>query len=238
MLKIRIFFLYVFIIVTSNGYSQIIKPNKYSDTIKIACIGNSITYGYNIKDREEDSYPARLEKLLGVGYKVNNYGISARTLLSKGDLPYIKEQAFKDALNFQPDVVIIMLGTNDTKPRNWIYKDDFIKDYSNLITAFDTLASKPKIVLCQVVPAFPDRWGINDSTITAELNPMIQEVARMHRLPCIDLHSPFVNKAKLFPDRIHPNEEGADLMARILLEALIVKKKKRQYMMSSYGNNK
>lgn len=229
------FIILIFLAFVNKNYCQIIKPNKYSDTIKIACIGNSITYGYGIDNREKNSYPARLKELLGKKFKVNNYGISSRTLLSKGNLPFVKEQAFIDALNFQPDVVIIMLGTNDIKPRNWIHKDEFTRDYSNLITAFDTLATNPKIIPCQVVPVFPERWGISDSTITAELNPMIQEVAKKHKLKCIDLHTPFVKKSKLFPDQIHPNKEGADLMARIIFEALFVKKKKRQYMTSSYG---
>jgi lysophospholipase L1-like esterase len=219
-----------------NG--QIIKPKKHEYPIRIACIGNSITYGYGIKNREVNSYPAQLGKLLGENYRVENFGISGRTLLSLGDKPYIKEKAFSDAMTFRPNIVIIMLGTNDTKPRNWKHKDNFTEDYKNLVTAFDTLPSKPTIVLCQLVPAFPERWGINDSIIVEEVNPMIVKLSKELKLSCIDLHTPFENKAQMFPDLIHPNNKGANLMAWIIYEALTVKKKNRQYKLSSYGKKK
>lgn len=90
-----------------------------STPIKVACVGDSITFGAGIKNREKDSYPAQLQAMLGSGFKVGNFGISARTLLKKGDRPYWKEQIYRDALAFQPDYVIIKLGTNDIKPKNW-----------------------------------------------------------------------------------------------------------------------
>lgn len=224
---------------TGNIYAQIIKPKKYNETIRIACVGNSITYGYELKDREHNSYPAKLEKLLGNDYEVRNYGISARTLLKKGDLPYTNEQIFQDALDFNPHVVIIMLGTNDTKPHNWVHKEEFKTDYKSLVTAFDTLETKPKVVICQLVPAFPDRWGISDSTIVNEVNPLVVEIGKDLKVPVVNMYKPFKNKANLFPDRIHPNIQGADLMARIIYENLMFKKKERKYVLSSsYGSSR
>ena len=88
-------------------------------TIKVACVGNSITYGSGIKDRANHSYPSVLGRLLGSKYEVQNFGFSARTLLNKGDHPYMKETLFQKALNYQPDIVVIKLGTNDSKPINW-----------------------------------------------------------------------------------------------------------------------
>ncbi len=225
--------------IVTNIQAQIIRPKKYDETIRIACVGNSITYGYELEDRDHNSYPAKLGKFLGKDFEVRNYGYSARTLLKKGDLPWTNEQMFKDALHFKPHVVIIMLGTNDTKPHNWVHKEDFKSDYKALVTAFDTLETHPKIVICELVPAFPDRWGINDSTIVNEVNPLIVEIGKELRIPVIDMYTPFKNKAALFPDRIHPNIEGADLMARIIYEYLVFKKKDRKYVLSSsYGSSK
>lgn len=230
------FILILFFVSTHHvSYGQVIKPKKYEYPIRIACVGNSITYGYGIQNREQNSYPARLGQILGEIYEVKNFGVSGRTLLSKGDRPYMKEKAFKDVITYKPNIIIIMLGTNDTKPQNWQHKEDFIPDYKNLVHSFDTLSSKPIIVLCQLVPAFPEHWGINDSTITHEVNPMIVELSKELRLNCIDLHTPFENKPQMFPDQVHPNKEGANLMAWILYEALTVKRKNRQYMVSSYG---
>lgn len=237
-MKLNLILTYFLLSGTVFIHGQIIKPKKYEYPIRIACIGNSITYGYDIEDREINSYPAQLEKLLGENYTVKNFGYSGRTLLSNGDKPYINEKVFTDALQFEPNIVIIMLGTNDTKPRNWKYKENFKEDYINLVTAFDTLSSKPQVVLCQLVPAFPKRWGISDSVIVNEVNPIIVQLSKELKLPCIDLHTPFENKAQMFPDLIHPNNKGANLMAWIIYEALTVKKKNRQYKISSYGTKK
>ena len=93
-------------------------PHK--DAIRVACIGNSITYGARIKNRDRDSYPAVLSRMLGEAYWVKNFGVSARTLLNKGDNPYMNEKAYQDALAFNPNIVVIKLGTNDSKSFNWL----------------------------------------------------------------------------------------------------------------------
>lgn len=95
-----------------------------SEPIRVACIGNSITYGAFIPNREMNCYPAQLQAYLGDGYEVKNFGASGRTILSKGDYPYSETDTYKASLEYQPDIVLIKLGTNDTKPQNWKYKND------------------------------------------------------------------------------------------------------------------
>jgi lysophospholipase L1-like esterase len=195
--------------------------------IKVACIGNSITFGAGIKKREKNAYPPQLGKMLGKGYEVRNYGFSGRTLLSKGDYPYMAEKMFFEAINWKPEMVIIMLGTNDSKPQNWKFKAEFEADYNKLITAFDTLSSKPKIYLVKVVPVFKTRWGINDSVVRKELNPLIEKIAKENKLPLINLYAPLLGKGSLFPDDIHPNTEGSALMAKIIYDAISGEPEKR-----------
>ena len=83
-------------------------------TLRVACVGDSITYGSGIKDRHHDSYPAVLGRWLGPGWDVRNFGVSGATLLKKGDLPYFKQKNHEAAVAFTPDIVVIMLGTNDS----------------------------------------------------------------------------------------------------------------------------
>jgi lysophospholipase L1-like esterase len=194
--------------------------------IKVACVGNSITYGATIKDRQHYSYPAQLDSLLGEGWDVQNFGVSGSTLLKNGDRPYWKQKAFTDAKDFNPDVVIIKLGTNDTKPYNWTHKDEFIGDYTAMINEFKALPSKPYIFVCLPVPAYPDRWGISDSTITVGVIPMVKKVAKKNKVKLIDLHEPLGNHANWFPDKIHPNAEGAGEMAKVIKAELLKNKKK------------
>ena len=118
-------------------------PENYDETIRVACIGDSITYGAGIKDREHNHYPAQLGRLLGPRWDCRNFGVSGDTLLRRGDMPYWDESAYREALGFDPHVVIIKLGTNDSKPQNWKYADAFEQDYKDLIRSFAALPSSP-----------------------------------------------------------------------------------------------
>lgn len=218
-MKTRFLKLFVFLL-----FISFLAAAQNNQPVKVACIGNSITYGAGIKDRIRDSYPAQLARLFGPGYKVRNFGYSGRTLLNRGDHPYMSEDKFFNAVKWQPDIVIIKLGTNDSKPQNWKYKDDFEKDYNKLITAFDTLPTHPKIYLVLPVPAFEVQWGINDKVIKNEVIPMTRAVASRHGLDVIDLYTPFLGKGTLFPDTIHPGAEGSGKMAEIIYEHITGKK--------------
>lgn len=182
-------------------------PRK--DAVRVACIGNSITFGAGIKNRSRDSYPSVLARMLGDNYWVKNFGVSARTMLNKGDHPYMNEPAYKNALAFNPNIVVIKLGTNDSKSFNWKYKADFMKDAQNMINAFKGLPSQPKIYLCYPSKAYLTGDGINDDIISKEIIPMIKKLAKKNDLSVIDLHTAMDGMPELFPDRIHPNEKGA-----------------------------
>ncbi len=188
--------------------------------IKVACVGNSITFGAGIKDRENHTYPVMLGRMLGTEYEVKNFGFSARTLLNKGDRPYMKETMFQDALNYLPDVVVIKLGTNDTKPENWRFKKDYPIDMETMVNAFRSLSSHPKVYLCYPAKAYAVQWGINDSIIVNEVIPMIDQIAKKMGLTVIDLHTPTEGMKELFPDNIHPNPKGAAVLAREVYKAI------------------
>ena len=68
--------------------------------VKVACVGDSITFGAGVKNRQQLCYPAQLGKLLGDEYHVENFGISARTMLAKGNYPYTNEKVYKKSLKF------------------------------------------------------------------------------------------------------------------------------------------
>ncbi|WDE99386.1 glycoside hydrolase N-terminal domain-containing protein [Lentisphaera profundi] len=182
------------------------------EKIKVACVGDSITFGAGIAQRELNSYPAQLAKSLGDKWEVKNFGLNGRTLLTRGDAPYVNSAPYKAALAFQPNVVIIKLGTNDSKPQNWRQKNSFINDYTQMVNSFRQLDSKPTIYLCKAVPVFPEQWGIKDSVVQYEVNPRVAHVAKKMGLPLIDLYTPLKKHPELFPDKVHPNAAGAKVM--------------------------
>lgn len=193
------------------------------EPVRVACVGDSITYGHGIKDRLHDAYPGVLSTMLGEKYDVRNFGVSGTTTMMGTDMPYMNEQAYKDALAFNPQIVTIKLGTNDSKPYNWDGNDHFKKDLKTLIESFRALPAKPQIWLCLPVPAYGHAWSINDSIIYNGVIPFIKEVAQEENLPLIDLNTPFQGKRQYFPDTIHPNEEGEKMIAEIIFEKVFKK---------------
>ncbi len=194
-------------------------PKK--DAVRVACIGNSITDGFGIDMATQRGYPAQLQQLLGDGYHVKNFGVSGRTMLNKGDLPYQNELAWRDALAFRPDIVIIKLGTNDSKPENWQYNKGFKDDLQQMVDALQANKNNPRILLCTPIPAFKPTWNINDSVIVHGITPVINKVAKKNKLQVIDLHTLYANDGdKMIDDGIHPDAKGARRMAEIIAEQL------------------
>ena len=185
----------------------------------VACVGDSITYGSGISNRDRDSYPAQLNRMLQKfdnQWQTRNFGVSGATLLRNADKPYVQQSAYNQVLAAEPDAVIIKLGTNDSKPHNWVHKEDFISDYIFLIDSFAELPSKPKIWICNPVPAFNSNFGISDTVIKEEIMPLVSQIAELRDVEVIDLYTALRDAVALFPDGIHPNADGARLIAQAI----------------------
>jgi len=193
--------------------------------IKVACIGASITYGAHIENREQNCYPAQLQKMLGGAYAVTNYGVSGTTLLHKGDRPYWATKQYQQALTDNPDIVIIDLGGNDAKLINRSHLAYFENDYRDLIKTFAALPSHPRIVLLLAMASFvKDSTNIYDPVIVTRINPLIQRVAYNEHAEVLDMHSLFIDQEALMPDKIHPNKDGATIMAKTVCSNLLQKR--------------
>ncbi len=190
-----------------------------SGKIKIACVGDSITEGYGLACQSKNSYPVVLGQLLGSDYIVQNCGRSATTLQKQGDFPYWICKEFSNTFALEPDIIVIKLGTNDTKPHNWNAKR-FTADYQALIDTFLTIPSNPQIFVCTPAPVVAPQWGINDSTIVSSIIPILDSIARVNHLPIIDIHSGLANQLYNITDSVHPNEAGVATMAQIVATAI------------------
>ena len=191
--------------------------------IKVACVGNSVTWGMTIIDREKNCYPAQLQKMLGDKYEVRNFGHSGTTLLQHGHRPYVDQQEYQDALNFKADLVIIHLGLNDTDPRNWPeYSEEFNADYIRLIDSFRQANPKAKIWICLMTPIFERHPRFESGTRDwyAQIQKHIRQVATATRVPLIDLNTLLYSRPDLLADAIHPNAEGAKIIAETVYGAL------------------
>ena len=184
-------------------------PNK----IHVACVGDSITAG--------SLYPKDLEALLGANYSVGNFGIGLAAVNLDSEKPYINQTVFSNAKDSLPNIIIIMLGTNDANPTYQQYLDNFNGDYKKLIGEFEALPTNPKIWLVVPPPIFNDSLGPNSTILTQQVIPRIRQVASELNLPIIDLYSPLTNHPEYFSDDgVHPTVEGSRIIATTIFEAI------------------
>lgn len=185
--------------------------------VRVACVGNSITYGTGIADREHFSYPVQLQQMLGNGYVVGNFGKPGATLLYKGHRPYVEQPEFKEALRFKGDIAVIHLGINDTDPRNWPnYRDEFVKDYLSIMDSLRAANPKVRFILARMTPIADrhPRFQSGTKQWHDEIQTAIETVARVSGSELIDFHEPLYPYPNLLPDAIHPNPEGAGILAK------------------------
>lgn len=191
--------------------------------VRVACVGNSITYGMLVEDRERNCYPAVLGRMLGAGYDVRNFGHSGATLLNKGHNPYTKTKEYAEAIAFRPDIVVIHLGINDTDPRNWPnFRDEFIPDYAALIESFREANPAAKVYICRMtpIPHRHRRFKAGTRDWHHQIQEAIERVAASQRTGLIDLEPVLKDRPELLPDAVHPNVEGARLLAEEIYRAL------------------
>ena len=207
------------------------------EVIRVACVGDSITFGAGVENRGQNNYPKVLGRLLGAGYETRNFGVNGATLLKKGDKPYWKTGAFKAATGFKPHIVIVKLGTNDSKPQNWKHKGQYAADLAALADHFASLPTRPKIWLCKPAPVYRDRWGINEKAVKGEVIPLLEGVAKKKKLPIIDLYKALSGIKQHFPDGIHPNAKGAEILARAVYQAIKGKAKRTNVVLPVVEGN-
>ena len=191
--------------------------------VKVACVGNSVTFGYGLENPEKESYPIQLQQLLGENYLVKNFGKSGATLLRKGHRPYNEQEEYRNAIDFAGDIVVIHLGLNDTDPRDWPnYGDDFIRDYLTLIQDFRTVNPDCKVFVCRMTPIGHNHWRFKSGTRDWywKIQHCIEMVAEQADCQLIDLQEILYHRPDLFPDALHPTKEGASIISQQVYEAI------------------
>lgn len=191
--------------------------------VKVACVGNSITYGMKLSDRENTSYPSQLQSLLGEGYIVGNFGKNGATLLRKGYLPYTEQKEYTQAMEFAGDIVVIHLGINDTDPRDFPhYSDDFVNDYLSLIDSLRSVNPNARFILANLSPLHAKHYRYKSGTRAwrDSIRNLIPVIAKISGAELIDFGTVLQDRQNLIPDAIHPNEEGARILAETVFSAI------------------
>lgn len=207
------------------GFIDFYHPMKKTEEnqIRVACVGDSITFGCMVQNWQKNNYPTVLNHLLGEGYCVNNFGYTNRTAIKSADYPYTNEKLYRQSLDFKPDIVVLMLGSNDSKENNWD-KEKFIKDYCEIIYSYLILDSSPEVYILVPPPLFEVRgkvmWQLRKDVLVDEICPAVKSIADKMGVHCIDMYSVFENRKELFSDGVHPNAKGSKVFAQKVYEAI------------------
>jgi acyl-CoA thioesterase-1 len=199
----------------------------------VACVGDSITAGTGASSPSKN-YPGDLQGLFGSSVKVSNFGHSGATMLTTGNTPYVDQSEYTGATSFVSGAganavvdVIIMLGTNDSKPVNWnapgggTQANQFMTDCGKLIDHFASLATHPVIYLAFPPTIFTNTYTIDETVMKNQIIPILKQVAMQKGLPTIDVHTPTASVPKDFGDGVHPNDTGYVLVAQIMHDGLM-----------------
>lgn len=209
----------LYILVMGRGISARASGEiRQAETVRISCVGDSITYGYTSSSQVTQSYPAQLQKLLGDGYQVSNFGMNSTTMLKNGNRPYWNQKVYTDSMNSSPDIVILMLGTNDSKDVNWKnHKGEFESDMKELIQKYQDLPTHP-IVYVGLSPRLTvdTVMDLVNEVIIREIVPLQRKVAQEMECPILDIHALSQTMTGDFNDSVHPTDIGYQKIANYI----------------------
>jgi lysophospholipase L1-like esterase len=220
MIMNRLYFIVLCGVILLAGCTGKGKSEAKEGPLRIACIGGSNTRGYQIPDLEHNSWPGQLQTLGGARWQVLNFGSSVATVMKEGDISYWDSPVLRQALESEPDVVIMDFGWNDIKPTNRVrMQAEFVRDYNALISEFAALPSKPRIFIM-----LPPVYETADNGIVekyAALEVCYRQILEQKGLTPIDLHTPMAGVKEYFiRDLVHYSIEGCGRAAQEVYQVL------------------
>ena len=210
-----------------SGFHFYDKPQD--GDVKIACVGDSITYGFGVNNWGKNNYPKQLDTLLGEGYCVNNYGHSGATAQAEGDQPYYSYSEYEKSVEFDADILILMMGTNDSKPYNWVDEATFKAEYIKLINCYKEQNPDIRIILCTPATSYmvdDNAEGLTSFDISPErcdiIAGIVRGIALEYGYELVDINLATKNNPALFvDDLVHPNTDGATVIAKTIYNYLM-----------------
>lgn len=208
----------------SHGMSGIASTSEAQPgQIKVACVGDSTTYGHGTTSWPKNTYPAVLQQLLGEGYHVNNYGVSSYAVQQTADRSYRSLEHYQESLAYEADYVVFMMGSNDTKPENWLGGDAFRTELESLLDSY----GDAELILCTLPCAYfleGQTVGVTSHDIqplvAEETAQVIRDVAEDRECLLVDVYALTSGHPEWFPDGVHPTNEAAAVIAQAVADVM------------------
>ena len=198
---------------------------------KVACVGDSITYGHGIYNWPVENYPNVLARLLGEKYHVQSFGVCGRCVQDFSDQPYREEAHYRRSLAYDADILVFMMGTNDSKPENWHGEAAFRAAAEELLADYFRSGKRPQVYLCTPATAFFAK-GFTDEITMFDVRPgivdlaaqTIAELASEKGYTLVNIHAVTAPHPEWFAaDSVHPDNAGAAAIAQAVYHAIISK---------------
>ena len=212
-----------------NGMSGMSNTSEAQEgQIKVACIGDSITYGHGISNWPKNNYPVLLGNKMGESFHVQSFGVSGRAVQDNSDQPYRALKHYQQSLDYNADIIVFMMGSNDSKPENWFGEEAFKTAVLELLDSYLAGENKPQIYLCTPASAFFAE-GYTGNLTSHDLQPemvnviadIIREIAQERGYSLIDIHALTAQHPEWFAeDGVHPSNEGAAAIANEVYSVL------------------
>lgn len=212
-----------------NGFSQQSEDTQALEgQIRVACVGDSITYGHGIYNWPEKNYPKVLGTLLGSQYHVQNFGVCGRCVQDSSDQPYRADARYQKSLEYDADILVFMMGTNDSKPENWYGEAAFRQSLLQLLDSYLEGKKHPQIYLCIPATAFFAE-GFSETVTKFDVQPkIVDQIAQIIRqigtdrgYQLIDIHTITGSHPEWFTaDSVHPDNDGAAAIAQAVYSVL------------------
>ena len=220
----------VFLYLYNNGLSGLYTNSEPKEgQIKVACVGDSITYGHSVSGWSKNQYPAVLQELLGDSYHVANFGVSGACVNKNGNKPYISRMIYEESIKYDADILVLMLGSNDSKPKNWIDMETFLEQYGELLDTYLKENNSPKVYIGICAKAYyadgntkgKARYNIRPE-IVDQIAAALKQKYEKEDVVIVDIHNLTAGHPEWFEkDGVHPNKDGAKAIAGEVADAIL-----------------
>ena len=220
----------VFLYLYNNGLSGLYTNSEPKvGQIKVACVGDSITYGHSVSGWSKNQYPAVLQELLGDSYHVANFGVSGACVNKKGNKPYISRTVYEESIKYDADILVLMLGSNDSKTKNWIDMETFLEQYGELLDTYLKENNSPKVYIGICAKAYyadgntkgKARYNIRPE-IVDQIAAALKQKYEKEDVVIVDIHNLTAGHPEWFEkDGVHPNKDGAKAIADEFADAIL-----------------
>ena len=219
LLGILIVLIFLFLLAIFLGATNIrFNGRAEVEQTRVACVGDSTTYGTAMPNNMHNSYPAQLQRLLGEGYHVANFGVHGKTVQDINEDSYCRTKQYAKSLAYDPDIVVLMMGANDTKEQNWTSLEDFVASYRRLVDSYRDPEGRRLIKICTPASIYPVKddvysFGVDPDRLE-DICEFIVRFADENEMELIDIHEITSGHPEWYePDRVHPNRHGAKAIA-------------------------